>query len=104
VTRRRWRLLGVAVGLVVALAIRGRDVRRSDSTAQRSAQITRPAPWDDRADREPPPPGYIPAWQVKPPRPQADPPPPLPAPPVAEATALPSVDGSRPPRPVPGLE
>jgi hypothetical protein len=68
-------------------------------------------PWEATPQNTPPvPPGHIPAWQVKPPRPDPTPPPPPPVPPPDPATHRPpmhnpgGVDGDRPPRPVPGLQ
>jgi hypothetical protein len=106
--RRTWILGSLAAIACGALAIawRAPDLPRTERGA---ALTTRPAPWDDRADRtDPPRDGYIPAWKLHPPRPRGEPAPvvipPSPSP-QASAVADPAhaVDGDRPARPIPGL-
>jgi hypothetical protein len=104
-------LLALAVtGAIVLLLALLHDVGApapTVTTARTIDPIARPQPWADRRDREPPPDGYIPAWQVNPPRPSSDPAPVVhePVAPVASTDLDPvrAVDGDRPTRPVPGL-
>jgi hypothetical protein len=108
--RRAWirrSILSIVVCVTAAITCRDRGDHAERSLPTRDATVSLRAPsWDDRADRTPPPEGYIPAWQVKPPRPSADPVPaiPVPSPSAPSIDPVSAVDGARPPRPIPGLE
>jgi hypothetical protein len=114
-------LVAAAVGIGLELQHRRDDAAAgaggSDATGSGSRSGGRPGakvppPWEATPDNSPPvPKGQIPAWVVKPPRP--DPtlqPPPVPHPPPDPAVFQPpmhnpgGVNGDRPPRPVPGLD
>lgn len=106
--KQRRDIITFAVAITVAIAVWmiTRSTDPDDETAAPSVRsqtpTVHPAPWNDRADRtDRLPAGHIPAWQVNPPRPLGDPPSAIPA---RDAIAEPprTVDGARPPRPVPG--
>jgi outer membrane biosynthesis protein TonB len=126
-------VVGVLVGLLVENLYRGRPAPTGETAPAVTAARTAPRlyaptaplaaaradaapepptipPWESTPQNTPTvPPGHIPAWQVKSPRPEVTPPP-TPVPPPDPASHRPpmhnpgGVDGDRPPRPVPGLQ